>query len=37
MLDGEHKTGLLFTPVIDRDIHALFLKQITDRHIILSS
>jgi transposase len=29
-VDGEHKTELLFTPAIDRDIHALFLKQIAD-------
>ena len=28
-VDGEHKTELLFTPAIDRDIHALFLKQIS--------
>ena len=27
-VDGEHKTERLFTPAIDRDIHALFLKQI---------
>lgn len=27
-VDGEHSSQLLFTPAIDRDIHALFLKQI---------
>jgi transposase len=27
-VDGAHRTELLFTPAIDRDIHALFLKQI---------
>jgi transposase len=27
-VDGAHATQLLFTPAIDRDIHALFLKQI---------
>jgi transposase len=27
-VDGEHKCELLFTPAIDQDIHALFLKQI---------
>jgi transposase len=29
-VDGAHSTQLLFTPAIDRDIHALFLKQIAD-------
>lgn len=29
-VDGTHATQLLFTPAIDRDIHALFLKQIAD-------
>lgn len=29
-VDGEHKTELLFTSAIDRDIHAIFLKQIAD-------
>jgi transposase len=29
-VDGAHATELLFTPAIDRDIHALFLKQIAD-------
>jgi len=29
-VDGAYATQLLFTPVIDRDIHALFLKQIAD-------
>jgi len=29
-VDGAHATQLLFTPAIDRDIHALFLKQIAD-------
>jgi transposase len=29
-VDGEHSSQLLFTPAIDRDIHALFLKQIAD-------
>lgn len=29
-MDGAHKAELLFTPAIDRDIHALFLKQIAD-------
>jgi len=29
-VDGAHRTELLFTPAIDRDIHALFLKQIAD-------
>jgi len=29
-VDGGHAAELLFTPAIDRDIHALFLKQIAD-------
>ena len=29
-VDGTNATQLLFTPAIDRDIHALFLKQIAD-------
>lgn len=29
-VDGKHSAELLFTPAIDRDIHALFLKQIAD-------
>jgi len=29
-VDGAHASELLFTPAIDRDIHALFLKQIAD-------
>jgi transposase len=29
-VDGVHASELLFTPAIDRDIHALFLKQIAD-------
>ena len=29
-VDGAHKAELLFTPAIDWDIHALFLKQIAD-------
>ena len=29
-VDGEHSNQLLFTPAIDRDIHALFLKQIAE-------
>ena len=29
-VDGAHATQLLFTPAINRDIHALFLKQIAD-------
>ena len=29
-VDGENKTELLFTPAIDQDIHAIFLKQIAD-------
>jgi len=27
-VDGQHKVGLLFTPMINQDVHALFLKQI---------
>jgi len=27
---GAHRTELLFTPAIDRDIHAVFLEQIAD-------
>jgi transposase len=29
-VDGENRVELLFTPAIDRDIHALFLRQIAD-------
>ena len=29
-VDGAHSSQLLFTPAIDRDIHALFLRQIAD-------
>ena len=29
-VDGAHAAELLFTPAIDRDIHALFLQQIAD-------
>ncbi len=29
-MDGAHAAELLFTPAIDRDIHALFLQQIAD-------
>lgn len=29
-VDGENRAELLFTPAIDRDIHALFLQQIAD-------
>jgi len=29
-VDGENRVELLFTPAIERDIHALFLKQIAD-------
>jgi len=29
-VDGAHRTELLFTPAIDRDIHAVFLRQIAD-------
>ncbi len=29
-VDGEHSSQLLFTPAIDREIHALFLKQIVE-------
>ena len=29
-VDGAHASELLFTPAIDRDIHALFLQQIAD-------
>jgi transposase len=39
-VDGAHKIELLFTPAIDQDIHALFLRQIgesdpTARHVII--
>lgn len=39
-VDGENKTELLFTPSIDQDVHALFLKQIGEsdplsRHLII--
>jgi len=29
-VDGEHRSELLFTPHIDQDIHALFLRQISE-------
>ena len=29
-VDGENRVELLFTPAIDRDIHAIFLRQIAD-------
>ena len=29
-VDGAHKTVLLFTPAIDQDVHANFLKQIAE-------
>ena len=29
-VDGEHRSKLLFTPSIDQDIHAMFLKQISE-------
>lgn len=29
-MDGAHALELLFTPSIDRDIHALFLRQIAN-------
>lgn len=40
--DGARKTGLLFTPAIDRDIHALFLKQIAESdpqalHVVIAA
>ena len=40
-VDGAHAAELLFTPAIDRDIHALFLKQIADSdpqalHVIIA-
>lgn len=40
-VDGAHAVELLFTPAIDRDIHALFLKQIADSdpqalHVIIA-
>ena len=39
-VDGEHRVELLFTPAIDQDIHATFLRQIGQsdpaaRHIII--
>jgi transposase len=39
-VDGEHRIELLFTPAIDQDIHAAFLKQIGEsdpraRHVII--
>ena len=39
-VDGAHHTELLFTPAIDRDIHAVFLQQIADsdpaaRHVVI--
>lgn len=39
-VDGQHKVELLFTPAIDQDIHALFLRQIAESdpaacHIII--
>lgn len=40
-VDGAHAVELLFTPAIDRDIHALFLKQIAETdpqalHVIIA-
>lgn len=32
-VDGEHANELLLTPIIDRDTHALFLKQIADSDV----
>ncbi len=29
-VDGEHKVELLFTPMINQDVHAVFLKQISE-------
>jgi transposase len=29
-VDGENKVELFFTPAVDQDVHALFLKQIAD-------
>jgi len=39
-VDGQNKTELFFTPTIDQDVHALFLKQIAEsdpfaRHLII--
>lgn len=39
-VDGDHKVELLFTPAIDQDIHAAFLRQIGEsapaaRHVII--
>lgn len=39
-MDGQHKVELLFTPAIDQDIHALFVRQIAESaptacHIII--
>jgi len=27
---GRHSVGLLFTPIISQDVHAVFLKQIAE-------
>jgi len=40
--DRTHATELLFTPGIDRDIHALFLKQIANAdphalHVVIAA
>ena len=39
-VDGENRVELLFTPAIDRDIHAVFLRQIADadpaaQHVVI--
>jgi transposase len=39
-VDGQNKTELFFTPTIDQDVHALFLKQIAEtepsaRHLVI--
>jgi transposase len=39
-VDGDHKMELLFTPAIDQDLHAVFLRQIGEsdpaaRHVII--
>ncbi len=40
-VDGAHRVELLFTPAIDRDIHAIFLRQIAARepqalHVVIA-
>ena len=30
--DGQHKVELLFTPMINMDVHAVFLKQIAESY-----